>query len=143
MCFLCLGGKKATYYLFLKYFLDHSSFLTLFFYLFSGIKINDLQQRLLKLSRSDLTDTESIMYSLMDQRKSMTEFIHDMYQVYRLIKWQQIQMMVKVLWEGFTPTDINQIIVMAMMQYADSITSDEDGNSSVLEEDMIVEERLQ
>ncbi|VDI30476.1 Hypothetical predicted protein [Mytilus galloprovincialis] len=108
-----------------------------------GIKINDLQQRLLKLSRSDLTDTESIMYSLMDQRKSMTEFIHDMYQVYRLIKWQQIQMMVKVLWEGFTPTDINQIIVMAMMQYADSITSDEDGNSSVLEEDMIVEERLQ
>lgn len=83
------------------------------------------------------------MFSLMDQRKSMTEFIHDMYQVYRLIKWQQIQMMVKILWEGFTPTDINQIIVMAMMQYADSITSDEDGNSSVLEEDMIVEERLQ
>ena len=87
-------------------------------------------------------DPMSVTYSLLDQRKSIMEFIRDMYHIYRRVKWQQIQNMVMFLWEGFVPTDINHIIVTAMMEHSDSISSDEDGNPSLLEEEMIVNERV-
>lgn len=87
-------------------------------------------------------DPMSVTYSLLDQRQSIMEFIRDMYHVYRIVKWQQIQNMVTFLWGDFVPTDVNNIITTAMMEYSDSISSDEDGNPSLLEEEMIVNERV-
>lgn len=85
------------------------------------------------------------MYSLIDQRISIAEYIKDMYQIYQSIKWEHILMYANALWEGFEPTDTNDIHALSMIAYSDSFVTDSQTPTygSLLEEEMEVDIRMQ
>lgn len=70
-----------------------------------------------------------------------------MYHAYRFAKWEHILMYANALWEGFEPTDTNDILALSMIAYSDSFVMENQTQTqvygSLLDEEMEVDIRVQ